>query len=64
MAAGAAEVGMELARTLKAQVALMYVIDPSLTCAPDTGVPADELARLIYQDGTRPIGIVGSSRSV
>ena len=53
IAAHAAEVGMELALTLKAQVALIYAIDPSLTFAPETGVPADELARLTEQDATR-----------
>jgi nucleotide-binding universal stress UspA family protein len=53
IAAYAAEVGMDLARTLDAQVALIHAIDPSLIFAPETGIAADELALRAEQDGTR-----------
>jgi nucleotide-binding universal stress UspA family protein len=53
IAARAAEVGMDLARSLHAQVALIHAIDPSLTFAPDIGIGADEFALRAQQDGTR-----------
>ena len=46
VAAHAAEAGMELARSLHAQVALTYVIDPTLVLGPDTGIAADDLPRI------------------
>lgn len=53
IAAQAAEVGMDLARTLNAEVALIHVIDPSLIFAPEAGIAADELALRAEQDGAR-----------
>ncbi len=53
IAAHAAEVGMELARALKAQVALIHTIDPSALYAPESGIGADELALSAQRDGTR-----------
>ena len=53
IAARAAEVGVDLAHTLRARVALIHAIDPSLIFAPDSGVAADELALRAEQDGTR-----------
>ncbi len=53
IATHAAEVGMDLARTLNAEMALIHVIDPSLIFAPDTGIAADELALRSEQDGKR-----------
>ena len=53
IAAHAAEVGMELARGLRAQVALIYVIDPALAITPESGIAADELAIAARQDAAR-----------
>ena len=53
VAAHAAEVGMDLARDLHAQVALIYVIDPTLAIAPESGIAADELAMAARQDAAR-----------
>lgn len=53
IAAHAAEVGMDLAHSLHAQVALIHAIDPSLIFAPEAGIAADELALRAEQDGTR-----------
>jgi len=53
IAARAAEVGVDLARTLHARVALIHAIDPSLIFAPEIGIAADELALRAEQDGTR-----------
>ena len=53
IAVRAAEVGMELARSLQAQVALVHAIDPSAIYAPESGIPADELALAAERDGTR-----------
>lgn len=47
LAAHAVEVGLELARALRAEAALVYVVDPRLAYVPDGGItPADELAAL------------------
>lgn len=43
IAAHAAEVGAELATALKAQAALVYVVDSALAFQPDGGVPAADL---------------------
>jgi nucleotide-binding universal stress UspA family protein len=53
VAAHAAEVGMDLARDLHAQVALIYVIDPALAIAPDAGIAADDLVVSARQDAAR-----------
>lgn len=53
IAAHAAEVGMDLAQSLNAEVALIHAIDPSLTFAPEAGIAASELALRAGQDGTR-----------
>ena len=53
IAAHAAEVGMDLARSVDAQVALIHAVDPSLIFAPEAGVATDELALRAEQDGTR-----------
>ncbi len=52
-AARAADVGLELARSLEAEVAFIHVIDPSLVSAPESGIPAGELIALAEQDGRR-----------
>jgi nucleotide-binding universal stress UspA family protein len=53
IAAYAADVGIDLARSLHAQVALIYAIDPSLTLAPEGGMVADELAAAAKRDAAR-----------
>jgi nucleotide-binding universal stress UspA family protein len=53
IAAHAAEVGMELAHSLHAQVALTYVIDPALILGPEAGIAADELITAARQDAAR-----------
>lgn len=52
-AAHATEVGMELAQSLRGQVALVHAIDPSSIFAPEGGIPADELALTAERDGRR-----------
>lgn len=53
VAARAASVGLELARSLGAEVAFIHVVDPALGRAPDTGTPPGELMALAEQDGRR-----------
>lgn len=53
IAAHAAEVGVDLALSLHAQVALIHAIEPSTIFAPESGIAADELALRTEQDGTR-----------
>lgn len=52
-AARAADVALELARSLGAELAFMHVIDPSLVSAPESGIPAGQLIALAEQDGRR-----------
>jgi nucleotide-binding universal stress UspA family protein len=51
IAAHAAEVGLELAAALKAQAALVYVVDPALAFQPDGGVPAADLIAALKEEG-------------
>ncbi len=53
IAARAADVGMDLTRSLHAQVALLHVVDPALILAPEAGIAADELAVSARQDAAR-----------
>jgi nucleotide-binding universal stress UspA family protein len=53
LAAHAADVGIELARSLGGEVALIHVVDPAQNWAPDSGVPAAELIQRAEQDGKR-----------
>ncbi len=53
VAAHAAEVGSELARSLGANVALIYAVDPTLAAAPESGIAASELVALAEQEGKR-----------
>jgi nucleotide-binding universal stress UspA family protein len=53
IAAHAAEVGVELARSLNAQVALVHALDPSLTFAPDSGLAGEEIAIRAELDSKR-----------
>lgn len=51
IAAHAVEVGTELATALKAQAALVYVVDPTLGFQPDGGIPAAEWAATLNREG-------------
>ena len=53
IAAHAADVGIELARSLGGEVALIHVVDPAQNWAPESGVPAAELIKLAEQDRKR-----------
>ncbi|ACB95549.1 universal stress protein [Beijerinckia indica] len=53
IAAHAADVGIGLARSLQAQVALVHSIDPSPIFTPESGVEATELALRAAQEGAR-----------
>ena len=51
LAAHAVEVGADLAKTLNAQTALVYVVDPTLAFAPDSGVPLAEMVAALKREG-------------
>lgn len=53
IAVHAAEVGIDLAHRLNAQVALVYVIDPALVLAPEGGIAADDLVIAARQEAAR-----------
>jgi nucleotide-binding universal stress UspA family protein len=53
VAARAADIGVELARALGAEVALIHVIDTSLVLGGDTGIPPNELIARAEQEGQR-----------
>lgn len=53
VAARAADVGLELARSLGGEVAFIHAIDPSLGNAPESGVSPAVLMALAEQDGKR-----------
>ena len=51
IAAHAAEVGLELAISLKAQAALVYVVDPAPALQTDSGIPAAEWLATLKREG-------------
>jgi nucleotide-binding universal stress UspA family protein len=51
IAAHAAEVGVALAAALKAQAALVHVVDPTVAFQPDSGVPAGEWTAMLKREG-------------
>ena len=51
IAAHAVEVGSELAAALKAQSALVYVLDATRAFQPDGGIPAAELVASLKREG-------------
>jgi nucleotide-binding universal stress UspA family protein len=53
VAAHAADVGLELARSLGGEVAFIHAIDPSLENAPESGVPPETLRAMAEQDTRR-----------
>ena len=52
-AARAADVGLELARSLGAEMAFIHVVEPSTAVAPEGGYAADNLIALAEQDSKR-----------
>jgi len=50
IAAHAMEVGTALAAALKAQAALVHVVDPTPAFVPDTGVPAGEWVAMLKRE--------------
>jgi nucleotide-binding universal stress UspA family protein len=53
VAAHAAEVGIELARALEAEVGFVHVLDPSLYAIPNSSVSASELLAVSERDRKR-----------
>lgn len=53
IAAHAADVGFDLARSLGADVAVIYAVDPAHAFAPESGASAAELMERAKQDGRR-----------
>ncbi len=51
IAAHAVEVGTELATALKAQTALVYVVDPTVGLEPDSGISAAEWRATLKREG-------------
>ena len=51
IAAHASEVGTELAAALKAQTALVHVVDPTPAFQPDSGIPAAEWIAALKREG-------------
>ncbi len=51
IAAHAVQVATDLATALKAQAALVYVVDPTLAFRPDSGIPAAEWAATLKREG-------------
>lgn len=51
ISAHALEVGAELATALKAQAAIVYVVDPTVAFQPDSGIPAAEWVAALKREG-------------
>ena len=52
IAAHAADVGMELARSVGAELALIHAIDPPMNFSPEAGLSAAELVLRSRQEST------------
>jgi nucleotide-binding universal stress UspA family protein len=59
IATHAADVGIELARSLGGEVALIHIVDPAQHWAPESGVPAAELLKRAEQDARRLLAEFG-----
>jgi nucleotide-binding universal stress UspA family protein len=59
IAAHAVEVGTELATALKAQAALVYVVDPGLALHQDSGIPASEWLATLRREGQAFLATAG-----
>ena len=53
LAAHAVTVGCDLAKALDAEVALVYVVDPTLAYEPDGGIPIADLLAELKREGER-----------
>lgn len=53
LAAHAADVGVALARSLNAEIALVHAVDPSLIYSPEAGAVVDEVAQHAQQEAAR-----------
>jgi nucleotide-binding universal stress UspA family protein len=53
LAAHAVAAGCDLARALKADIALVYVVDPTLAFLPESGIPAADLMAELKREGER-----------
>ncbi len=53
VAANAASVGIDLARTLGAEVALVHAIDPAMIYSPEAGAPGDAVAQHAHEESER-----------
>ncbi len=53
VAARAADVGAELARSLGAELAFVHAVDPAESYAPESGIPAAELMAMAERDGKK-----------
>ena len=56
IAADAADVGADLARSLGAQIAFVYVVDSILAHGGGTGIAPDQLIASAKQDGKKMVG--------
>lgn len=63
IAAHAAEVGVELAKALRAELAFIYVVDPGQSMVPESGVPAANLIALCERDARRLLAGFGERSS-
>ena len=59
IAAHALEAGIELATALKAQTALVYVVDPSVGFQPDSGISAGEWVAALKREGQSFLAAAG-----
>lgn len=57
LAAHAVEVGADLAKALNAQAALVYVVEPALAYAPESGVPPAEMVAALKREGQAYIAV-------
>ena len=64
VAAHAADIGIELAQSLGAEMALIHAVDPALGYAPDSGVPADDLIAQAEREGQRLVAGFRQRRSL
>jgi nucleotide-binding universal stress UspA family protein len=60
IAAHAANVGFELARTVQGDAALITVVDPSQFSAPESGISAGDLIASAERDGKRLLTHIGA----
>lgn len=62
LAAHAVTVGCDLANALNADVALVYVLDPTLAYLPESGIPAADLMAELKREGERLLSAAAKRR--